>query len=64
MLEFLQRFFENLGITFGSTVVEFLYNLIYILPIVIISLTLHELFHALASHLLGDPTAKNEGRLT
>ncbi len=63
-MEFLKAFFENLGLSFGGAVAEFIANLIYVLPVVIVSLTLHELFHALASHLLGDPTAKNEGRLT
>lgn len=63
-MEFLKLFLENLKNLFGSSVVEFIINLIYVLPVVLISLTLHELFHALASHLLGDPTAKNEGRIT
>jgi len=39
-------------------------NLIYILPAVIIVLTLHEYSHAKVSDMLGDPTPRNRGRLT
>jgi Zn-dependent protease len=35
-----------------------------LLPIVLVSLTLHELAHAYVAWRLGDPTAKSEGRLT
>ena len=38
--------------------------LIYLIPIVLISLTFHEFSHAIVSYRLGDPTAKNQGRLT
>ncbi|MEO8291282.1 MAG: site-2 protease family protein [Gaiellaceae bacterium] len=37
---------------------------LYLLPIVLASLTLHELAHAYVAWRLGDPTAKREGRLT
>jgi Zn-dependent protease len=37
---------------------------LYLLPIVLASLTLHELAHAFVAWRLGDPTAKQEGRLT
>jgi Zn-dependent protease len=33
-------------------------------PIVLFSLALHELAHAVTAYKLGDPTAKNEGRIT
>ena len=36
----------------------------YSLPAIILGLTLHEYCHALTAYKLGDPTAKNEGRLT
>ncbi len=39
-------------------------GLLYLLPIVLASLTLHELAHAFVAWRLGDPTAKSEGRLT
>lgn len=38
--------------------------ILYLLPAILISLTLHELAHAYVSYRLGDPTAKNMGRLT
>jgi Zn-dependent protease len=38
--------------------------LAYLLPIVLASLTLHELAHAWVAYRLGDPTAKEQGRLT
>ena len=33
-------------------------------PVVLVSLTFHELAHALVAYKLGDPTAKDEGRIT
>ncbi len=41
-----------------------LHTFVYLLPIVLASLTLHELAHAYVAWRLGDPTAKQEGRLT
>jgi len=38
--------------------------LIYLVPVILISITLHELSHAYCSYRLGDPTAKNMGRLS
>jgi Zn-dependent protease len=37
---------------------------LFLLPIVLASLTLHELAHAYVAWRLGDPTAKRQGRLT
>lgn len=39
-------------------------GLLYLAPIVLASLTLHEVAHAWVAWRLGDPTAKDEGRLT
>ena len=39
-------------------------DIIYILPAVIIAITLHELAHGWVSVRLGDPTPKRQGRLT
>ena len=39
-------------------------TLLLLLPIVLVSLTLHELAHAWVAWRLGDPTAKDQGRLT
>jgi Zn-dependent protease len=41
-----------------------LHTFLFLLPIVLASLTLHELAHAYVAWKLGDPTAKQEGRLT
>ncbi len=38
--------------------------LIYIIPVFLMSLTVHEVAHAYISYRLGDPTAKNQGRIT
>lgn len=38
--------------------------LLYGIPVILISLTLHELAHGFVAYKFGDPTAKNQGRLT
>ncbi len=37
---------------------------VILIPIILISLTVHEYSHGMMAHLLGDDTAKNQGRLT
>jgi len=49
---------------FGSFSFPSIHELIILLPVVIISLTIHEFSHAWAAHRLGDDTAKSMGRLT
>lgn len=39
-------------------------QLAYMIPVILISLTLHEYGHARVAYLCGDPTAKNLGRMT
>jgi Zn-dependent protease len=39
-------------------------NILYSIPAVVIGLTIHEYCHAFVAHILGDSTAKDEGRLT
>jgi Zn-dependent protease len=39
-------------------------QLLYILPAILIGMTVHEWAHAYAAYKLGDPTAKNLGRMT
>ena len=39
-------------------------DMIFLLPAVLVALTVHEFAHAFASHKLGDPTPKYQGRLT
>ena len=46
--------------SFKSVLIQFLITI----PIVLISLTIHEFSHGYASYLLGDNTARNYGRLT
>ena len=43
---------------------DFLVQKLFSVPILIISLTLHEISHGLASYMLGDKTAKYNGRLS
>ena len=47
-----------------SDPLEFLKLLACILPVMLLSLTLHEWGHAYAAHLCGDDTARNLGRMT
>ena len=47
-----------------SNPIEFFSSLLYVLPVVLISLTFHEWGHAYMAYRLGDPTAKYMGRLT
>jgi Zn-dependent protease len=43
---------------------EWFMTLLYSLPAILIALSFHEFSHALAAYRMGDPTAKNAGRLT
>jgi Zn-dependent protease len=47
-----------------SSINEFIFNLLYTIPLIIVALCFHELSHGWVAYLLGDPTAKNQGRLT
>ena len=53
----------NLGSLFTDPL-SVLRELAYVIPVILISLTLHEWGHAYAAYRCGDPTAKNLGRLT
>ena len=44
--------------------IEFLKQLACMLPVMLLSLTLHEWGHAFAAYKCGDPTARNLGRMT
>ncbi|HEV3234956.1 MAG TPA: site-2 protease family protein [Candidatus Dormibacteraeota bacterium] len=39
-------------------------RVLFFIPALVIGFTLHEFSHALVANLVGDPTAKNQGRLT
>lgn len=41
-----------------------IYQLLLLVPILLLSLSLHEFMHGYVSHKLGDPTPKAQGRLT
>ena len=41
-----------------------IYDFMYIIPVVLIALSVHELAHGYVAYLLGDNTAKNMGRLS
>lgn len=45
-------------------ILSYFNDIFYILPIIIISLTFHEFAHGYVAYKLGDPTAKDQGRLT
>lgn len=48
----------------GGDTRQFIIDLLLSLPIILLSLSLHESAHAIAANKLGDPTAKNLGRIT
>lgn len=57
-----QRRFSDL-----SRIAQLIQNpmqLLYVLPAIVIGMTVHEWAHAYAAYRLGDPTAKNLGRMT
>ena len=43
---------------------QLIQQLIFLIPILLMSLSFHEFLHGYASYKLGDPTPKNSGRLT
>ncbi len=45
-------------------IVPYLYDLLYLVPAVLISLTVHEYCHARVAAKLGDPTPEQDGRLS
>ncbi len=47
-----------------NTILSYLKDYLYILPVVILSLTFHEFSHAYVATKLGDPTPKQTGRLS
>lgn len=51
-------------ITNGSDPKAYIIHILLCLPIILISLSLHETAHGYAAYKLGDPTARNLGRLT
>ena len=48
----------------GGGITNYLIQLALVLPIILLSLSLHESAHAYAAYKLGDPTARNLGRIS
>lgn len=48
----------------GSSLTGFITNLLLSLPVILLALTVHEVSHGWVAMKLGDPTARNLGRLT
>ncbi|MBT3319767.1 MAG: site-2 protease family protein [Clostridia bacterium] len=48
----------------SGDITGFLLNILYLLPAIVIALSFHEAAHAWMANRMGDPTAKNLGRLT
>ena len=48
----------------GASLQEVLPGILFTIVVVLISLSLHEMCHAYAAYKMGDPTARNLGRLT
>ena len=48
----------------GEGMLDYIISLLLCLPIMFLSLSLHETAHGFAAYKLGDPTARNLGRLT
>ena len=53
-----------LDLLLGGNLRDFFVTLLLSLPIVFLSLSVHETAHGLVAYKLGDPTARNGGRLT
>lgn len=51
-------------LTSGGDAREYVIHLLLCLPIILLSLSLHEAAHGYVAYKLGDPTARNLGRLT
>ncbi|HEX3027153.1 MAG TPA: site-2 protease family protein [Clostridia bacterium] len=47
-----------------QTILYYFLNLLYTIPVLLIAFPVHECSHALVAKWMGDPTAKNMGRLT
>ena len=48
----------------GASLTDWLVNVLYMIPAIVIALSFHEFAHGLAAHWLGDDTARNFGRMT
>jgi Zn-dependent protease len=60
------NFLQNtpLGLLMSGQITEYLLMILYLLPAFVIALSFHEAAHAWMANRMGDPTAKNLGRMT
>lgn len=56
--------YSPIGYLLSGDITGFLLSVLYLLPAMVIALSFHEAAHAWAAYKMGDPTAKNLGRLT
>lgn len=57
-------FFVSLALQGTGSLVSSLFHYIFLVPVILISLTIHEYAHALMADFLGDPTPRRMGRLS
>lgn len=57
-------FFVSLALQGTGSLVSSLFHYIFLVPIILISLTIHEYAHAMMADFLGDPTPRRMGRLS
>ena len=55
---------KNLIAEYALGIGEYLQSMLFIAPVALLAIVCHECAHGWVSHKLGDPTAKNAGRLT
>ena len=55
---------RHLMLSGGSDIKTYIIQLLLSLPIILLALSLHETAHGFVAYKLGDPTARNLGRLT
>lgn len=53
-----------MGLLLSGQIVEYLLMILYLLPAFVIALSFHEAAHAWMANRMGDPTARNLGRMT
>ena len=53
-----------ISLLFTGNIEAFLLQILYLMPALVIAISFHEAAHAWAAYKMGDPTAKNMGRLT
>jgi Zn-dependent protease len=60
----LALFLLSLAMQGTQSIIGSVFRFLILVPVILLSLTLHELAHALMADFLGDPTPRNMGRIT